>query len=356
MNNLEENYCWPFNSSFSSEENEDMNKLEFGEPAENDSEDINDFGNDIDELKEKDTYKEKEIPLSPQSGISDTKITTYSSNSLNNSSSTTEHESNSKTYEPISESEIKKRLKLENIKKKEELHLNFEQFDKEGLENVKYECKIGNYDNDGIRKQYKEDYNKNILGKKTKRTVQGRRKKSGDKERGRGLKDCYSNDNMIISIKSTVAGDLVNFFNNKGLNLKSIDYSKFQKEFKMKKNLEFINGPVYKILSLDISKRNKNTPVNYNHKIIYNIINNPGNEEIKYLLNMTLHEFMDIIRHNNEELEEKEIFKNVIRIEEILNKQIEKKKGIDLNKYITKYLMLFYNYERYYYCKTARKF
>ena len=337
-------------NGFFSFNNKDIKiETEIREHSDNNSEII--FSrNNINRLNDKDTHKEKEIPLSPQTEISDTKITTNSSNSFYNYSSITQSESISKSYRPISESEIITRIN------REKLNLNFEKFDEEGLENVKYECKIGNYDNDGIRKQYKEDYNKNILGNKTRRTVKGRKKKNEDK--AQGFKDCYSNDNIIISIKSTLADSLIKFFNYKGLNLKRIDYSMFQKEFKIKKNLEFINGPVYKILSLKVSDKNILTKDRnlYNREIIKNIRNNPGHEEIKYLLNMTLHEFMDIIRHNNKELEKKDIFDYIITIEEILNNKIEKKKGNDLNKYLTKYLMLFYNYERYYDCKTARKF
>ena len=236
------------------------------------------------------------------------------------------------------------------------LSQNFNKDDKEEPKNVYYFYQNNDSNNKTTRKKFKRPYKKKLC-KKRKRTKSGETKKDKNKSSSSELNDFYSNENIMIIIKSLVIKSIIKFFNDLNLNVKLIDNNIFLKEFKRDKNLYFLESPISKLLSLKIKDeyRNISDKENYNANIINKILRNPGNENLKKMLNKSLHEYLDIMRHNDEEADKSKMYSSLDNIDTfvdyIMQNFIQINKDINQNKYMTKFLLLFYNFERYLFVK-----
>ena len=130
---------------------------------------------------------------------------------------------------------------------------------------------------------------------------------------------------------------------------------------KKEKNLELIKMALKEYLSIDISDKYKTYSKDSNKKVIDEIIKNEkDNEIIMFILNLTLGDFIDIFLKKKElkdfkkidEEKAKLIMENFARPYALLDKTVLNEND---NKYISHYLYIFYNYERWFFIKKQRK-
>lgn len=225
-----------------------------------------------------------------------------------------------------------------------------------------------------------------IVNKKEKEIILlGRKRKSDNTDRNHNK---YSPDNIMIKIRNTLKKYLVSFINNiihnifskkqrkiilskfnlhnRSLSLiKKVDYKSIANRIKRKDNLELLNFTIKKFLSLDISskyKSIKDKSTQYNKLIIDYLCNEIENKDIfDFIFNkLNISNYLDIFTYRNN-LSDFSEFKSLSENKaEILEKSLERIENIfpklskEGNIYFTCFMLLLYNYKRYYSIKQGR--
>jgi hypothetical protein len=162
-----------------------------------------------------------------------------------------------------------------------------------------------------------------------------------------------ANDNIIRKIKTLIINMIRESINNTfGSKILDNAFEVFKNVLDTESNRKFIFSPIYKLFEGRISSKYKiKNYENYNKEQIINLLKN--HPEAKEYLNKNFHEYLDIIRNGGETT-----LQNFPKIEELIRK-IENKNQFEnpkkQSKYIIKFLLLLYNYERYYYAKSKRR-
>ena len=225
-----------------------------------------------------------------------------------------------------------------------------------------------------------------IVNKKEKEIILlGRKRKSDNTDRNHNK---YSPDNIMIKIRNTLKKYLVSFINNiihnifskkqrkiilskfnlhnRSLSLiKKVDYKSIANRIKRKDNLELLNFTIKKFLSFDISskyKSIKDKSTQYNKLIIDYLCNEIENKDIfDFIFNkLSISNYLDIFTYRNNFSDFSE-FKSLNENKaEILEKSLERIENIfpklsqEGNIYFTCFMLLLYNYKRYYSIKQGR--
>ena len=215
----------------------------------------------------------------------------------------------------------------------------------------------------------------------------GRKRKDDTTQNGIHTKD--SLDNIVKKIKVKILDYLILFINNilnnspsdnnnkissmkfminkkepksKDL-IKNLDYNNIVNNTKKEDNLKFLKMTLGEFLSQKISKKYKTLPADYNKTIIEKIIIKENNNEIiTFIFNtLTLGDWIDIFIYKKE-LNDIHRYIGQDKINIIMNKFVRANKLIEdiynlksKNNYFSCFLIILYNYERWFFIKKERQ-
>ena len=215
----------------------------------------------------------------------------------------------------------------------------------------------------------------------------GRKRKNDTTQNGIHTKD--SLDNIVKKIKVKILDYLILFINNilnnspldnnnkissmkfminkkepksKDL-IKNLDYNNIVNNTKKEDNLKFLKMTLGEFLSQKISKKYKTLPADYNKTIIEKIITKENNNEIiTFIFNtLTLGDWIDIFIYKKE-LNDIDRYIGQDKINIIMNKFVRANKLIEdiynlksENNYFSCFLIILYNYERWFFIKQERQ-
>ena len=214
----------------------------------------------------------------------------------------------------------------------------------------------------------------------------GRKRKDDTTQNGIHTKD--SLDNIVKKIKVKILDYLILFINNilnnspsdnnkissmkfminkkepksKDL-IKNLDYNSIVNNTKKEDNLKFLKMTLGEFLSQKISKKYKTLPTDYNKTIIEKIITKENNNEIiTFIFNtLTLGDWIDIFIYKKE-LNDIHRYIDKDKINIIMNKFVRANKLIEdiynlksKNNYFSCFLIILYNYERWFFIKKERQ-
>ena len=214
----------------------------------------------------------------------------------------------------------------------------------------------------------------------------GRKRKDDTTQNGIHTKD--SLDNIVKKIKVKILDYLILFINNilnnspsdnnkissmkfminkkepksKDL-IKNLDYNNIVNDTKKEDNLKFLKMTLGEFLSQKISKKYKTLPTDYNKTIIEKIITKENNNEIiTFIFNtLTLGDWIDIFIYKKE-LNDIHRYIGQDKINIIMNKFVRANKLIEdiynlksKNNYFSCFLIILYNYERWFFIKKERQ-
>ena len=208
----------------------------------------------------------------------------------------------------------------------------------------------------------KESKERNINNSNKKQTkgivkIKSGRKKLKNKSEGKHKKD--SPDNIIKKIKALFFTCLIEYteqFLNQykknyeeKIKLLKLDYAKYINKLKKKDDLLLLKKPLKDIVSLDTSKRYpKINDIYWNKNIIEKIIDKEkDNKEINALLNMSFNDWIDIFTYKND-------WEYNIVFNKLQNFLVKLTESND-DEYITKFILLLYNYKKWFENKQSRK-
>lgn len=174
-------------------------------------------------------------------------------------------------------------------------------------------------------------------------------------------------DNIIKKLKGKIFEYAILFLNNilnktnEKEKLVNLNYKKYINRLKREEDLKYLNMKLKELFSKEISERYTTKKKDFNKKLINKVLNQNKDETIKFAFNMTLRDWLDIftLKKSVEELVKDtdknidcEKIKNSIYgvdtfIKEILDKNDE--------QYLTPFIFLLYNYERWFSIKKGRK-
>ena len=191
------------------------------------------------------------------------------------------------------------------------------------------------------------------------------RKKKGDLTKRKHGK--MATDNIIKKIKAKFIDLLIKFVNNIISNanilkregkiklLKKVNYRKYIDNIDRKHNLNILQEPIKDILSYEISSKFSKYPSNWNAKIIDSMLeNNEVYNNIKYIFNLKLNEWIDILLLKNKgqyDETKKQYLKYLPKLNTLLEDILEKNDEY----YLSKFIFYLYNYENWFYNKVGRK-
>ena len=192
----------------------------------------------------------------------------------------------------------------------------------------------------------------------------GRKKKGDLTERKHGK---MATDNIIKKIKAKFIDLLIKFVNNIISNvnimkregkiklMKKVNYKKYIDNIDRKHNLNILQEPIKDILSYEISSKFSKYPSNWNAKIIDSMLeNNEDYNNIKYIFNLKLNEWIDILLLKNKgqyDETKKQYLKYLPKLNTLLEDILEKNDEY----YLSKFIFYLYNYENWFYNKVGRK-
>ena len=209
------------------------------------------------------------------------------------------------------------------------------------------------------------------------------RKKNKEPSDGKHNKD--SPDNIIKKIKSKILDYLLKFINNllnsllynkintyiqigknekemeKEKIIKKIDYKAIVDDMKRENNLNLLDNRLQKILSNDITSKYSTLSKDLNKKIIDNILKEEkDNEIIMFVFKLTFREWFDIFTYKKEikdfDILDDESINKIINHFERADKLLEDIYHLNYNhNYFSRFVILLYNYERWFFVKQGRK-
>lgn len=202
-------------------------------------------------------------------------------------------------------------------------------------------------------------------------------KKRGRKTNKNNIKQIHSKmapDNIISKIKTNILKFCFNSLNSilkafyktnehDKITLKKIN-SEISNKLSKNEELELLNMTLKDIFSKNISSKFNKIETDYNQKAINQILKNDDNDNISFVFNMTLKEWLDIFTLKTTVKEIANQSKNTIYQKLDFSKIEQSFSGINklLNKikkegeeYLELFISYLYNYERYFYLKNSRK-
>ena len=219
-----------------------------------------------------------------------------------------------------------------------------------------------------IEKNKNEDeiINKNQAEK----TILIKRGRKKSKNKYSKTHDKLKPDNIIIKIKAKIFEYAILFLNailnkvNENEKLLSLDYKKYINRMKSEENLKYLNMTLKELFSKDISKRYSTKPKEYNENLIETELKKNTDETIKFAFNITLRDWLDLFtlkksiegllqeyNCDNKKIDCEKIKKSIYDVEVFLNKVMDK----NGKEYLTPFIFLLYNYERWFSIKRGRK-
>jgi hypothetical protein len=169
---------------------------------------------------------------------------------------------------------------------------------------------------------------------------------------------------MILFINNII-GTLNLIYNNK---IYKIDYDLINR-LNREIDLKYLNMTIKDLLSLDVSPKYKKVEAESNKNYIEKILNEKSlNETIKFVLNMTFRDFIDIFSYkkkvkellneykvNDYNIEDmyNKIEKNLVGVEDLFNKLAKSDKTDKY--YFSNFVFYLYNYEKWFFMKRGRK-
>ena len=204
--------------------------------------------------------------------------------------------------------------------------------------------------------------------RKFKRINKNKAKKKKPIKRGRislsdphskGKRNKYCTDNIIKKIKALFCSSNIEyaqiFLNKKKKNydkeikLLTLDHEQYIKKLEKKLDLELLDKSLKDFISLDTSKRyRKIDDKEWNKKIIQKIMEKEkDNEKINALLNMSFNDWIDIFTYKND-------WEYNIVFNKLQNFLVKLTESND-DEYITKFILLLYNYKKWFENKQSRK-
>lgn len=177
------------------------------------------------------------------------------------------------------------------------------------------------------------------------------------KDKEKKTHDKMSPDNILKKIKSNLLNKYILYFLNNILNLEGnnisnklnkLDYELYINQFLRETELSYLQMTLKELFSLNITKKYKYLKENHNKSILENI---KETETIKFVLNLTLNDFIDLFTHKkgieeikyNEVRDNSIIEKNLPGVEKFFIDLLEKTDDIEYTLLVIFYL---YNLER----------
>lgn len=214
----------------------------------------------------------------------------------------------------------------------------------------------------------------NIKSENDEKNKKREREKKSDKPEHTKFKP----DNIIKKIKAIFFKKAVDFINNilnlKGKNqLLNLDYYLYINNLNRNIDIGYLNMSLKDLLSLKVSKKyitdkdnkEENYEEIYHNKIILDNINNENDKTVKFVLNMSFNDFIELFINkisvnklikekgfNSYDIDTNKIKKSIKGFEQTLTK-IKKKNKNDIY-YMTNFLFYLYNYARWFLIKTPR--
>ena len=286
---------------------------------------------------------------------------------------------------------------IENVKIKEDILLEFYSFkdiEEKIFKNEDYKNKFSS-DVDSMftkvekleskflkKKRFRDDKEDNFLNEFMKNEKNKNKGQENRKKRGRKTKNNISYkehgrlaaDNIIKKIKTEFFKYMILFINNiiNRINLiynhkiYKIDYELINR-LNREIDLKYLNTTLKDLLSLNVSPKFKKIESESNKNYIEKILNEKSiDETIKFILNMTFRDFIDIFSYKKkvkELLNEYEINdysndicnkieKNLVGVDDLFNK-LAKSDRID-KYYFSNFVFYLYNYEKWFLMKKGR--
>ena len=256
-----------------------------------------------------------------------------------------------------------KNKKLKDIFNK----INFVEKIEEAKKHIQFlEKKRSSPDYEYDSNQLIEQKNKNII----ENTIKIKRGRKSKNNKNNKIHNKMKSDNIIIKIKSKIFEYAILFLNtisfktNENEKLVNINYKDCINKLNRKENVEYLNMKLKDLFSKDISLKYSTKPEDFNKKLINKILNKNTDETINFAFNITLRDWLDLftLKKSVEEIlkEYNYIYKNIdyekvkksiYDVGDFLS-EIMGKNGIE---YLTPFIFLLYNYERWFSIKRERK-
>ena len=178
-------------------------------------------------------------------------------------------------------------------------------------------------------------------------------------------------DNIIKKIKAKIFEYAIVFLNNilnnnkKEDKLYKLDY-KYVNRLNREQDLQYLDMKLKELFSKDISPKYiiKNRHKDFNKRYISKILNNQSDNTILFVFNITFRDWLDLftLKKNikdiifkydylDKDIDSGNIQKSLFSVDNLLNKIMNENN----KEYLTMFIFLLYNYERWFYNKTGRK-
>ena len=219
-----------------------------------------------------------------------------------------------------------------------------------------------------MEKNKNED--ENIKKNQAEKTILIKRGRKPTKNKNSKIHDKLKPDNIIIKLKTKIFEYAILFLNtilnktNENEKLLSLDYKKYINRMKSEENLKYLNMKLKDLFSKEISQKYSTKPKDFNKNLIKKVLKKNTDETIKFAFNITLRDWLDLftLKKSIEELLQEyncvdknidceKIKKSIYEVDVFLNKIMDK----NGKEYLTPFIFLLYNYERWFSIKRGRK-
>ena len=229
--------------------------------------------------------------------------------------------------------------------------------------------KMPDYDNeyDFNLKELIEKKSKNISNNIDDKIIQKKRGRTPSNPKNTKTHDKMKPDNIIKKLKGKIFEYAILFLNkilnrtNDNDKLLNLNYKKYINRLNREEDLKYINMKLKDLFSNKISKKYSTKPVDFNKKLIKKILNKNSDETIKFAFNITLRDWLDLftlkkrveelLKESDKNIDCEKIKKSIYPVDAFIN-EIKHKNG---KEYLTPFIFLLYNYERWFYIKRGRK-
>lgn len=269
---------------------------------------------------------------------------------------------------------IQKFQNKDNEKKRLRELLETIKFNEEKIENIKKKIQFlenkrrAPDDNNVFDIGLNQLIEKKVLVRKTEQNQikRGKKAKNNTNNTYNRIHDKMKADNIIKKIKGKIFEYGIIFLNslmnknNKEEKLLYLDY-KYINKTDRESNLKYLNMKLENLFSQDISSKYNTKEKNFNKNLIEKVLKENKDETIKFAFNLTLRDWLDLftlkksvkelLKESDKNIDCETIKKSISDINVFLN-DIKEKNG---EKYLTPFIVLLYNYERWFKIKRGRK-
>ena len=227
----------------------------------------------------------------------------------------------------------------------------------------------GCYEINKLMEKYKNE-DENINKNKAEKTILIKKGRKPTKNNNSKTHDKLKPDNIIIKIKAKIFEYSILFLNtilnkvNENEKLLSLDYKKYINKMKSEENIKYLNMKLKDLFSREISKKYSTKPKDFNKNLIKKELKKSTDETIKFAFNITLRDWLDLFtlkksiegllqEYNcvDKNIDCEKIKKSIFDVDVFLNKIMDK----NGKEYLTPFIFLLYNYERWFRLKRRRR-